>query len=961
MSGPGVSVLADPMPTPLLDRHAFVDLETTGLDAARDEVIELGIVYVERGQVVRRFTRLFSPSQPLPPVIHRITGLDDTMLAGHSPFSSFRAELVELLRGWTVVAHNAAFEAAFLAPELSASGAPIVDSCELLHYLHPELPSHALDAAVRWAQVGEGVSHRALQDAEDTFHVLAHALERTVREARVDELTELCTALDGPDAPAATLVLLHRALDAAKAVRPALELTESSASLPAPAHRLRVRPKRPPLAPGVLVHDAVALVGEGGGLEQSVPDFMARPPQVAMAKLVAQALDRGEVLAVEAGTGTGKSLGYLAPAVLLARHEGVRVGVAPHTRALQEQLVEKELGRLHEATQGAFGYAVLKGQQNYLCRRRALELTRPLPSAPFAERAARAYLRAFVKRSETGDVEKVSTWFRDRFPPLRELVWAARSESHATLERRCPHFSKCFFHSAVAQANQADVVVVNQALALQWPERYPPLTHLVFDEAHELEDTASSAWATSVSSLGLGGLVNRVLRAHGLAAQLARDGRPTEAEALVAAANDVVLDEKALAQAWRQVFEHAPPAKEQLELRISAPVRLTKAWVVARDAVHALVGSLDVLAQALGHAAKHDDGPWGRELFGGSEQARTAARALEELADRPSPTRCDSLVLEGPGVALGVAGAEPQAWAVSSQPVDVGPRFVSQVVEKARAVVLTSATLSTAPGSPFVLERLGLDRGARPATLVELDSPFDLARQALVVLVTDAPDPTTPAFVDWATQRIAGLARFLGGRTLGLFASSRRLQEVGTQLTKELSSDHLEVLKASRSGLRALAARQEEDLGSVLLGTKGLWQGLDVPGPGVSCVFIDKLPLEPSGRPLVEAREELLGGEPHGFMRYRLPRALLQLRQGVGRLVRSPHDKGVVVIADPGADTYRAQVYGALEGYRVEALPWSQARLRLHATLLAFGFQSLAAPRPTPTPSFTGQGLLFGS
>ncbi|MBX7102291.1 MAG: exonuclease, partial [Myxococcaceae bacterium] len=531
----------------LLDRHAFLDLETTGLDPAFDEVVELGIAFVEAGVITRRFTRLFRPSRPLAPVIQRLTGLTDALLSRESPFADFRGELVELLRGWTVVAHNAVFEQRFLAPELEAALCPVLDSCEVLHYLFPELPSHALEAVIRWAGVGEGAAHRALKDSEDTYRVLAHALERAVREARVDELTELSTSLAGDGAPQALLTLFSRALEAAREVRPELTLTPPEPFLPAASERTRAQPKLPPPVPGALLAEAQSLLGEGGLLEQALPDFIARAPQQAMGRAVATAFERGDVLAVEAGTGTGKSLGYLAPAIALARREGVRVGIAPHTRALQEQLVDKELKRLHEATAGAFGYAVLKGQQNYLCRRRGLAVSRPQPGLSYPERAARAYLRAFLRRSPVGDLERVSSWFKDHFPPLEELLVLARSEAATTLEKRCPHYSRCFFHSAVAQAEAADVVVVNQALALSWPERYPALTHLVFDEAHELEDAASNAWATELSGAALGALVARLTGPRGLASGLRHDGKESDAKALERAAAEVVLDEKALA------------------------------------------------------------------------------------------------------------------------------------------------------------------------------------------------------------------------------------------------------------------------------------------------------------------------------------------------------------------------------------------------------------------------------
>jgi ATP-dependent DNA helicase DinG len=219
-------------------------------------------------------------------------------------------------------------------------------------------------------------------------------------------------------------------------------------------------------------------------------------------------------------------------------------------------------------------------------------------------------------------------------------------------------------------------------------------------------------------------------------------------------------------------------------------------------------------------------------------------------------------------------------------------------------------------------------------------SPFRLREQALVVLVTDAPRAHEEPFVEWAAMRVSGLAQAMGGRLLGLFASTRRMERVGLAVQTRLEPLGIEVMRQTRGHGRSLVARQERDAGTVLLGTKSFWQGVDIPGRGVGCVFIDKLPLEPPSRPLVASREEALtrGGSDYlGFVQYRLPRALLLLRQGVGRLIRSHADRGVVVIADPGNPSYRSQLLDALAGYRVEALPWAEARLRIHAALREMG------------------------
>ncbi|HYX92888.1 MAG TPA: helicase C-terminal domain-containing protein, partial [Myxococcaceae bacterium] len=323
-----------------------------------------------------------------------------------------------------------------------------------------------------------------------------------------------------------------------------------------------------------------------------------------------------------------------------------------------------------------------------------------------------------------------------------------------------------------------------------------------------------------------------------------------------------------------------------------------------------------------------------------SAEIAESSALIAEFSDEPRAERCY----------FASAHPERRRWTLCAQPVDVRRSFEEGLAAGQRALVLVSATLSTGPEEPWILERLGLLRpsGEVPAAgVIRSGTPFDLRRQTLVVLVTDAPNPRDDAFLDWASDRIAGLAQFMGGRVLGLFASSQRLEEIGERVRERLEPAGIEVLRQSRGNGRSLAARQEQDHGSVLLGTKSFWQGLDIPGAGVACVFIDKLPLEPHTRPLVAAREEEIGADRYaGFLGYRLPRALIQLRQGVGRLVRSHQDRGVVVIADPGSPRYRERVIAALDGYRVEILPWARARLRIAEAIRAMGLER----RPVAPP-----------
>src|SRR5512140_1648007 len=331
----------------LFTRHVFLDLETTGLDPRVDEVIELGALFFENGQEVRRIARLYSASRPLPITIRRLTGIDDELIAGKPRFGSDLPEVREALAGWTVVAHNAPFEKGFLPRLLGPIRAPVLDSCELLHYLHPELSSHSLEAMLRWAGHKPRTAHRVVTDCLATHAVLLHALEGYIREGRADDVADLLSTLDPrqrsvlrlaqaeageaePETEASSeerplVALLTRLWEACRATPVPLKLETTGGFLPGRSDRLRAGgAKAPPEPePGTPVQpvkpaEVSALLGPGGALERMEEGFKSRPAQLEMSQAVARTLSEGGQLAVEASTGTGKSLAYLAPAALFA-------------------------------------------------------------------------------------------------------------------------------------------------------------------------------------------------------------------------------------------------------------------------------------------------------------------------------------------------------------------------------------------------------------------------------------------------------------------------------------------------------------------------------------------------------------------------------------------------------------------------------------------------------------------
>jgi ATP-dependent DNA helicase DinG len=596
--------------------------------------------------------------------------------------------------------------------------------------------------------------------------------------------------------------------------------------------------------------------GPDGRLAAVLPGFEPRAEQAALAQEVADALDRGQHLLAEAGTGTGKSLAYLIPAL----ESGRRVVVATATKALQEQLLRKDVPAASAALGRDVDVAVLKGRGNYLCRKSLHGLALPLfRSAEDAREFER--LRDWIETTETGDRAELS------FEP-RASLWAELAVGpDRCAGRRCPFAGTCFSERARERAAEAELVVANHALyfadlALRARTGdgagvLPDHDAVVFDEAHKLEDGAA-AWFGGRVSLGR---LRRLLRDVEHACRESGTTAPSRS-----------LDE--IDRRAEELLDGLDPGRGRR--------RLTQADVeAAGPPAAALERALVGLAEA---------------LRGGSED-------LDQLARRALG------VVDDVGACLTVDGDDTVSWAEEGAlqwaPVDVAEILREALWEREVVSVLVSATLEPR----FLRSRLGLD----DAREVSLASPYDYREQALVYVPRAFPEPRAAGYDARVADEVVALCRLSLGRALVLTTSYRALDELAERAAPRIP---FPVLIQGDAPRERLLKDFRENVDSVLMATQTFWQGVDVQGESLSLLVIDKLPFSAPGDPLVEARCERIarrGGD--WFSEYALPSAVLQLRQGFGRLIRGHGDSGVVAVLDP---RLRTRAYGRRF---LEALP----------------------------------------
>lgn len=591
-----------------------------------------------------------------------------------------------------------------------------------------------------------------------------------------------------------------------------------------------------------------------------------RPGQVTLAKQVAQTLAGGDHALVQAGTGTGKSMGYLVPAALHAVRTGRPIVVATATLALQRQLVERDLPRLAKALEPVLGrplrYAVLKGRNNYVCLNKVhgfipedeQEALFSAPRSALGEQAVA--VRAWAEETETGD--------RDDYPDeIDPRVWRSLSVGRRECvgETRCAHGEACFTVLRRQQAMAADIVITNHAmLAIDAIEGIPVLPEhdaVIIDEGHELVDRVTTAAAVELST----GQVERATRR-------ARS---------VLSAETVQALEEAAGQLDAALLEHLESA--------DGPQRLHQ---LGRSLTLALTSVRDAGRAGISELGGGRDGQDADDLAQ-RQHARAAVEELFEVAGR--------FLTAGAEAVMWLDAAETRAPSLRMAPMAVDALLRDTLFSR-NPVLLTSATLTAGASFDPVLMALGLT--AEETQTIDVGSPFDYANQGILYVAADLPPPGRDGIAEDALDELALLIEAAGGRTLALFSSWRGVERAADYLRVRLDTAKIPLLVQRRGDpVGVLVDRFANEPETCLLGTLSLWQGVDVPGSSCLLVVIDRIPFPRPDDPLLAARQEAVeqsGGS--GFRSVSLPRAGLLLAQGSGRLIRGPSDRGVVAVLD---------------------------------------------------------------
>ena len=902
---------------PLEEDMVFLDTETTGLSFRDCTLIEIAAARISGKEVVERYRTFVDPQRPIPPEIQQLTGIRAVDVAGAPTAEEAVRGLADFVAGSPIMAHNALFDRTFV--EKVPGGREVsdlwIDTLALSRLALPRLSSHRLSAMAE-AFGCDSVTHRAMDDVDALCGMWPIFLQglRDLPAGLLGLLADMHPDVHWPLRP----LLSHLALEdeapgfSLKAVRHEL-IAQTSWH-----QRLDAQEVGRLSAPSSA--EVTQAFADDGLVSRMYDVYERRGEQQTMALAVREGLATSTHRAIEAGTGVGKSMAYLVPAVAFAQENGITVGVATKTNALTDQLVSHELPALDKALPQGVTFASLKGYEHYPCLNRLQRATvaeLPAPVAVHADENAAgdmltaiAVTYAAVCQAAEGDLDTLG--IRWRFVP-RGMLATSPEECQ---RRRCPFFpNECLVHGARRRASCADVVVTNHSLLLRNVDAdgriLPPIRHWIVDEAHGFEQEARRQWAVEISGEDvsssfekLGGAKTGVI--HTLFQQLSGNEAATLPSRLLtklsAAASRASVSTADVFEALHGLGSVAGPSGgyDTQTLWIDDGVRQSPAWAGLSEAMLAAIERLD-------------------------EAAKDAAEAIEALTDVKPQLGGD--LKEASGFLAGlrddlslIEAGEDHTYVYSArlsrhrrdmanealvaEKVDVGTDLATKWLPEMMSVTFTSATMAVGRSFEHFDHAIGLDQleGDMHGSLC-LSSSFDFDRNMSVVVCRDMPAPGTRDYLRALEDLLFDVHRSMGGSVLTLFTNRREMEQVHAALAPRLADIGLKVDCQERgSSPRRLRDRFMEDESRSLMALKSFWEGFDAAGDTLRCVVIPKLPFANPNDPLVRERDLR---EDRSWWRYSLPEAVLSVKQAAGRLIRTGTDAGIVVFADSRVATKR--------------------------------------------------------
>lgn len=679
------------------------------------------------------------------------------------------------------------------------------------------------------------------------------------------------------------------------------------------------------------VDSLTELFEENGALSKQLENYEFRPQQVQMIQAISKSISQDKIAIVEAGTGTGKTLAYLLPAITYAVNNRERVVVSTNTINLQEQLIHKDLPLLRSILKEKFKAVLVKGRANYACKRKLAEAEQEWDL--FSEAGERQELKAILDWSKTSQDGSKSDL---NIEPRAEIWEKIQSESDTSLKTKCRFYNSCFFYTARRAAAAADILVANHHLlfsdlalraAAGASENavLPTYDRIIFDEAHNIEDVATNYFGVSITYLGVLRILNKIYRSKDgeekglliyLSNRLNKYSRSIYLEKIAEAQNFIrnigingietlnLLLTEAMERIYLAVREENGSDYGESKLRLTPEVLNRTLWQQdilpsTKNLVQAIrkyTADLSKFRKKVKNIqSKLESAPvsFTVDLQAQADRLDAAARTIEHVLLEKDHTNIRWIEVKEGYKKLKIVR-------LRSAPLEVAPILKENVFSQFKNVVMTSATLTVENEFHFLKDRLGLNLIEPRRTLeLALPAPFHYERQAFLAIPTDLPEPRNRLFAEQLPHCILECIRISRGRTFVLFTSYGLLNLIFHRLQSDIENQGYNVYRQGQENRHRLLQRFKDDVSSVLFATDSFWEGVDVQGESLESIIITKLPFKVPTEPIIQARIEAIeqSGQ-NAFIEYTVPQAVIKLRQGFGRLIRSRLDRGSVLILD---------------------------------------------------------------
>jgi len=873
------------------------DLETTGLSVSDDSIIEIGAVKMRDGEVIDEYGVLVNPGFVIPDEVTRITGIEQADIRHAPTLAQVLPDFIQFVGNAPVIAHNAAFDVGFMNRFGALKDNFSIDTVSLSSILLPTMPRYSLGSLTAHLGISLENAHRALDDARATGFLYWRLWEKLMGlpYALIQELTEASRPLNWAYLPIFEEILAVRENEQTETFTPLDVFKPLEGDYPAHKVGDDIRP--------LDLEQVDALFEPDGKLEQTLEHYEAREPQKIMAHSISEAFNSQYHTFIEAGTGTGKSLAYLIPAMLWAEQNEQRVVVSTNTINLQDQLIKKDIPAITNALDSSTRAVTIKGRGNYLCPRRLTAVRRRKPSN-LDELQTLAKILIWMQDSDSGDKNEITLrggeWY----------IWTRLSaqDEGCTIHRCATQMEgKCPFYKARKKAENAQVVVVNHALlisdAVSDNRVLPDYDYLVVDEAHQIEDAVTHGMSMKVDALTLlrrltelGGVNRGVL---GDLLKSVRDHIPAKQVMRLESFIQTVEDATQAMQAHiRRYFQGIVVFLEDTNSRNSFQVRITErqrhhgSFARIQDTWNQLDEFFDVFIGAMGILDSGFDRLSKYEIPSFDDHVSSVRAVAGFFGDVRQMMHAFTLEPDSNQIYWINVQQNPDFISLQMAPLHVGPLMEEHLWGKKQSIVMTSATLQSSGGFDFMKSRLYAD----DIDATALGSPFDYKESTLLYIPDDMPAPNAGGYQKMVERAVIEMASALNGRTLVLFTSYSQLRETASKVAPRLLLGGITVYDQATGGSReSLLESFKSTERAVLMGTKSFWEGVDIAGDDLSGLIIVKLPFAVPSDPVFASRSETYG---NAFNQFAVPDAILRFRQGFGRLIRTQQDRGVVAVLD---------------------------------------------------------------